>query len=283
MNPKSATISFLVESLSTTEIPNFKKIMEKFIRRLLIFICVICIAFTGFQIYQYLNEFHKETVDEERLIAEITSSEQSSETEKDEEFTPDASTYGKLHRINSDYRGWLKWDSNIISTPIMQNTSDDNFYLKRNIYKNVVIGGSAFIDSDASLDDQNLTIYGHSVFYTNTQTTGQMFSRLRNLETQQGYENNKGFKIYWENDISVYEVYAVCEIDESTNTWSYERKNFTDTEFQDWISVANSKNLISPSITADSSSKYVTLQTCKYREGSNRIIVVGKEINKISY
>lgn len=256
--------------------------MKKFIRRLLIFICVVCLAFTGFQIYQYLNEFHKEDVDDAKLIAEITSSEQSSES-KNEEFTPDASTYGKLHSINSDYRGWLKWNSNMISTPIMQNSSEDAYYLKHNIYKNVVIGGSAFIESDASLDDQNLTIYGHSVFYSNTQTTGQMFSRLRNLETQTGYENNKGFKIYWENDISVYEVYAVCEIDESTNTWSFERKNFTDSEFQDWLSNANKKNLIKPSITADSGSKYVTFQTCKYREGSERIIVIGKEIERISY
>jgi sortase B len=256
--------------------------MKKFIRRLLIFICVICLAFTGFQIYQYLNEFNKEDVDDAKLIAEITSSEQSAKSE-DEEFTPDASTYGKLHSINSDYRGWLKWDSNMISTPIMQNPSDDAYYLKHNIYKNVVIGGGAFIESDASLDDQNLTVYGHSVFYTNTQTTGQMFSRLRNLETQTGYENNKGFKIYWENDISVYEVYAVCEIDESTNTWSFERKNFTDSEFQDWISNANNKNLIKPSIIADSGSKYVTFQTCKYREGSERIIVIGKEIERINY
>lgn len=258
--------------------------MKKFIRRLLIFICVICLAFTGFQIFQYLNEFHKESVDDEKLIAEITSSAQSVETEDtDKEFTPDASTYRKLHNMNSDYRGWLKWDSNIISTPIMQNTTDDMYYLKHNIYKNVVIGGSAFIESDALLDDQNITIYGHSVFYTNTQTTGQMFSRLRNLETQQGYENNKGFKIYWENDISVYEVYAVCEIDENTNTWTFERKNFTDAEFQEWIGNATNKNMIIPSITADSSNKYVTLQTCKYREGSERIIVIGKEIKRINY
>ena len=258
-----------------------------YIRKVLIVICIALIGYSGFQIYSFFGQFKAQDDDDEKLITEIrkTEGEDNKEEKKDDDiFTPDASTYAILNAINSDYRGWLKWDSNIISTPILQSSTDSSYYLNHNIYKNEVIGGAAFIDANTSLDSQNIPLYGHSVFYSYSQTTGQMFSRLRDLGSQDFYENNKTFKIYWENEVDTYEVYAVDEIDISKDRWAYEQTDFNDeNEFNEWIKHAEDNNVIRPDFNVNSDDKLITFQTCKYREGKERIIVVAKKIEAKVY
>ena len=261
--------------------------MRNIIRKLIVVICIGVLAFVSFNIGSYLYEFHKQDADDEKLIAEITGISGSGESEASEDknkpFVPDGSTYGILHNINSDYRGWLLWDSGIISTPIMQ-SEDDSYYVHRNIYRNEVIGGSAFIESGVGLDSANLPIYGHSVFVTNTATTGQVFSPMHNLTRQSFYNSNHSFKIYWENDVASYEVISVSEINQSTETWNPCISTFySEDQYNDWITQARNKSLIQSSFEIQYGDRYVTFQTCKYRNGDERIIVIAKEVSRQGY
>lgn len=261
--------------------------MNEKLRKILIVICLLVVSFTGYQIASSFYEIYNMKKESDKLIAEIKkNTDDESQNSEDEQgwFVPDASTYPFLKALNDDYQGWLIWDSNLISTPILQNKTDSEYYLDHNVYRNYVIGGSAFIAPETSLDAQNITMYGHSVFVTNSQTTGQMFSNLRVLEDQSAYESNKTFKIYWKDRVDSYEVYAVCETNVSTDQWSYEQSNFDNAdEFNTWIGYANNHNYISPDIEAGFNDKYVTFQTCKYKEGDDRIIVIAKKIGEKNY
>lgn len=262
--------------------------LEK-IRKLLIVVCVGILVFVGYNIGSYWLRLSNEKQQDEQVIKEVkkatqNSSEEATEGAK-EPFTPDANTYGYMHGINSDYRGWLKWDSNIINTYLLQPSEDrSDDYLTKNIYGNTVIGGSAFIEPTATLDDQNLPIYGHSVFMTDTHAVQMMFSPLRNMVDQSYFNNNKTFKIYWQNSISCYEVFAVCQIDVTSNSWAYTRSTFdSDESVADWINTAESLNKINSNIDISPDDKFVTFQTCLYRNSDERIIVVAKKITDIQY
>lgn len=262
--------------------------MKKIIKRILIIICVITLCIVSYQLYGYYKQFKYQDDEDKTLIAEIKQlAEDNESNETDGTFIPDANTYGILHNINSDYRGWILWNNFMISTPLMQeSTESSDYYMHHNIYGNYVIGGSAFIDSEANLTDDNLTIYGHSVFLTNTITTGQMLSNLHKLENQSYFDisDNRTFKIYWENEIAEYEVIAVDEINESTTTWNYAWSNFTDESYyNEWISCARKGSLVTPYIDTQYGDKYVTFQTCKYYQGDERIVVVAKEISRNVY
>jgi SrtB family sortase len=263
--------------------------MREKIRKLLIIICVAVLAFVSWQIGSYLWGLHNEKAQDEQVIKEIKEAMQndseSTETEAGEPFQPDKYTYGYMHGINSDYVGWLKWDSNIINTYIMQPPTDDTEkYLYNNIYGNRVYGGSAFINSTATLDSQNLTIYGHSVFATNTYAIQMMFSPLRNMLQQSYYESNKTFKIYYESEIVSYEVFAVAKVDISTDDWAYTKSSFDDeNEVQSWLNQAYSRSTISSNLEVTPNDRFVTFQTCMYREGNERVIVVAKEMSREAY
>lgn len=260
--------------------------MSEKIRKILIVVCLLIVSFTGYQIFSSFYEFYKMDKENDRLIAEIkkTSDDNASDQGDEGWFIPDETTYPILHGINSDYRGWLIWDSNMISTPILQSATDSSYYLDHNIYGNYVIGGAAFMEPEASLDSQNLTLYGHSVFITNSQTTGQMFSDLRNLENQSFYDSNKTFKVYWEDKVESYEVISVCETNVATDQWAYEQANFDSADaFNNWIGYANNHNYISTDLEGEYGDKFITFQTCKYREGDDRIIVIAKKIGEKKY
>lgn len=71
--------------------------------------------------------------------------------------------FDKLYEINSDTRGWIKIDSLGISYPIMQYT-DNEYYLKKNTYKEDSISGSIFLDyRNNGFDDRHTIIYGHNM------------------------------------------------------------------------------------------------------------------------
>lgn len=71
--------------------------------------------------------------------------------------------FDKLNEINSDTKGWIKIDSLGISYPIMQ-CADNDYYLKKNIYKEDDISGSIFLDyRNNGFDDRHTIIYGHNM------------------------------------------------------------------------------------------------------------------------
>lgn len=264
--------------------------MRDRIRKLLIIVCVAVLAFVSWQLGSYWLDLHNETKQDEQIVNEVKEATQNSSEKEESEgnrtpFQPDKYTYGYMYSVNIDYIGWIKWDSNIINTYLMRAPADDtNKYLYNNIYGNRVYGGSAFIRNASSLESKNLTIYGHSVFMTNTRAIQMMFSPLRNLLEQSYFNSNKTFKIYYENEIVSYEVFAVGLLDVTTDQWNYTREDFDDDiEIQNWIDAARSRSSVSSDIEVTTNDRFVTFQTCMYREGNERVIVVAKEIGREAY
>ncbi len=73
--------------------------------------------------------------------------------------------FKELFTTNSDIRGWISIPDTGLDQPVVQST-DNEFYLYRNVYKEKSALGIPFVDSRAFIGPDhistNLTIYGHA-------------------------------------------------------------------------------------------------------------------------
>lgn len=195
----------------------------------------------------------------------------------------DGETFSKesfkaLKSENNDLIGYLEFDSGIVSLPIMQ-ASDNDYYLRKSFYKDYNEQGIPFMDSDCSLESKNITIYGHNVYYDDK----AMFSPISFLVNQENFEESKTFKIYFENEIRYYQITDVYVVDINEG-FDFKRQNFENEEnFAEWYSFVQNRNLIATDSRLQYEDNFVTLQTCKRYSADSRIVVIGKEVSKVSY
>lgn len=187
-------------------------------------------------------------------------------------------SFDALKDENSDLVGYLKFDSGIISLPVVQ-SSDNNYYLRKSFYKDYNEQGIPFMDSECTLESQNIVIYGHNVYYDDT----AMFSPISFLLNQDEFEKSQTFAFYTKNEIRYYQITDVYVVDINEGI-EFKKQTFTDeNDFNNWYSVIHSRNQIRTSEILDYTDNFISLQTCKRYQTDSRIVVIGKEIARTSY
>lgn len=201
--------------------------------------------------------------------------------EPNERWTPGVDTYKTMHDLNSDYVGWILWDSDIISEPIVQGETN-NAYLRHNFNREYDVFGSIFMDSNNKLTDDNLMIYGHSL--AGDKAAKQMFSPLQNITNQAFLDANSSFKIYWEDHISSYEIISAMLMDTAADGWDYTQPTFATPENKkQWVDDAISRSQVVTHSKATENDKFVTMQTCYDSWSTNRYIIVAREVAEVHY
>lgn len=169
-----------------------------------------------------------------------------------------------LSDINSDYRFWINIPGTSIDYPVVQ-TSDNNFYLKNDFYKNKSINGAIFLDKSNKISsDENLIIYGHNM------RNGSMFQDLTNFKDKDFF--HKGIvKISKENKQYTYEIFSVFT-EKSSNVQL--KTNFKNKEqFNLYINDLIKKSIYKKNIDSKNITKIITLYTCSYDFEEARTIV----------
>ena len=237
----------------------------KIITYILIFIILACVVYIGKTLLD-----KKESANEINQIYNII---ELSKANKNDEFNQDS--YMALAKENGDLKGYIEFDSKIISQPIVQ-ARDNDYYLRRSFYGKYSDEGTPFMDAYCSLDSTNITVYGHTSYIDNK----AMFSQLNNMTTQKFFDENNKFKVYMYRNIHHYQVAYVYRIsEEEFQEYDFAKAEFaSEEEFNDFISFAKRKNLVNSGIDIEYGNKIFTLQTCKLWNENERIIVVGKEI-----
>jgi len=94
---------------------------------------------------------------------------------------------------NNDIVGWLQ--SETISLPIVQTTNNE-YYLHRNIYGEYLYAGTLFVDYRNNFLQDNVTwIYGHSM------KNGSMFGSLTKYDDYEYWLNHKYMRLYTKDGI----------------------------------------------------------------------------------
>lgn len=257
-----------------------KKKMKNIILDLLSIAVLICLCFSEYRFVQeYMKIRKSEKVHDD--VVNIVKESQPDADPDDGQFHFTKKSWQALKKQNSDFTGWIQWDTGLVSQPFVQ-TDNNDYYLTHNIEKQFDYMGAAFMDSDASVFGQNITIYGHTVFYTGSDG---MFTPLNKLRKQDVLDQNQTFKIYWQNRVASYQVKTVSIVDTGDkNAWQFERHYFAgSSDVQNWVNEAQSCAETSEPAEVTGDSKFVTLQTCRDPHSNIRVVVLGVETGSEDY
>lgn len=248
--------------------------MRKVVNGMIVVVLLLVIGFCGYRLLPDLKDI-KTTKETEQKIVQIIDE----TTEDDVPFSKDS--WNAFKELNDDFVGYLLFDSGIVSQPIVQ-SYDNDYYLRRNINREYSESGVPFMDFECGAGSDNITIYGHNVYYNDE----AMFSPISFLVKQDKVNESPTFKIYFENEVRSYVITDVYHINiKDVMKYSYEKADFaSEREFNDWYSIPHNANLIQPMLgAAHYGDHLVTLQTCRRWDDDTHILVLAKEIDRSIY
>ena len=192
---------------------------------------------------------------------------------EDEGFTRES--FLTLRQENPDLIAWLESDSGSVRLPVVQHPVHD-YYLRRSFYGSYSEQGTPFMDENSVPEDTNILIYGHNVYYDEN----AQFSPVARMTDQEEYEKNRYFSLYLEDEVRRYAVTHVYYLTaEEYEDYDFQRPDFdSEKEWNEWIALPDSHNLIQSDDCLRYGNRFITLQTCKKWDDDVRIIVLAKEI-----
>ena len=178
-----------------------------------------------------------------------------------------------LLTLNPDTVGWLKVNDTKIDYPVVQAT-DNDFYLKNNLYKQSDINGWIYMDyrNDDQELKKNTIIYGHNMYYS-----GIMFGTLHKTANKSWYSKEENLIISFN---TLYETmnWRIFSIYKVNKTSDYIKTEFaTDEDFLEYIKLIKDRSITDFQTEITKDDKVLTLSTCT---GDNQRFVVHAKLIK---
>lgn len=240
---------------------------------LLIFIIllVFLIGISSYFIYKQINEENKQESIFEDLY-EIIQVDEENQIENNL-VTNNAINLNELYKQNNDLIGWIKIDNTNIDYPVMQTKNNEEYYLKRNFYKEYSSYGTPFVPSSYNIDSsENMIVYGHHM------NNMQMFGILEKYKTKEFYNNHKTIKLYTLDGMQEYEIFAVFKTAlYRSDTYKYYQNIELDNkiDYDNFINNCIKRSFYNTGIKPEFKNKLITLSTCEYSTKNGRLVVVG--------
>lgn len=243
---------------SRTELKKNRK-LNNFL--LLIFI-IIFIASSGVMIYWLKSNYELSKIEEEVINKVATINKDTNDSSKGSVSVD----FNSLKQINNDVKAWIYIKNTDINYPVLQAT-DNDYYLKRDIYKKYSSAGSIFLDynNEADFSDTNTVIYGHNL------KNKKMFADLTKIYNGQ-LGNAIDIEIYRED--GTFEIYEVVSAYQGIPDTKMIKKTFKSSEERiKYINECISKSSVKFEYNKDTNFEdLLTLMTCD-SSGYNRIVV----------
>lgn len=233
---------------------------------IIVFVIVFCAVYFGIQLYNsHVTKPPVETTTAAPVVTQTT-----------EPMVDNPIDFDSLKAQNDEIYAWIKVDDTNVDYPIVQNATDDEFYLKHSAEdKSWSASGAVYTEliNSKSFRDAVTLVYGHNG-YGDT-----MFTTLHRFSDEEFFNAHPYFYIYTPDRKLTYQVVSAFKYDDRHIMNSF---NFADlnelAEFQNYIQNPTSSlknvrtNLDKP---IDSSSKIVILSTCITNQKSSRYLICG--------
>ena len=185
--------------------------------------------------------------------------------------------YAYLYAANQDFVGWLRIQNTSLDIQVVQ-SKDNDYYLKRDFYKNSNRYGCPFMDyknNPNELDDNTL-IYGHHM------SDGSLFSNLDGYKTLEGYRESPRIEfstLYKDYKFKVFAVFLSTSSPSTDNGFNYMITDFvSDDKFTEFINEVRLRSIINTNVTVNSNDKIITLVTCAKDFDDARLVVMGRMV-----
>ena len=234
---------------------------------LLIFLC--CAAYLG----KYAYDLHHANNEYEELRREVAEAvDASGAYEKyDENADENTDTGGDADRAaamlaekNGDYAGWITVPYTSIDYPVVR-TDNNDYYLKRDFYKNKSASGTPFVDCECTPDSLNTIIYAHNM------KDGSMFAPLTRYTDKSFFDAHRNI-IYG----GEYKAFAVFRTSVgSENEFFY--RGFADLTdeyaYNEYVNGIIDRAVCKSDDTPVFGDRLLTLSTCAYNSENERVVV----------
>lgn len=246
---------------------NKSKKYMKAILNLVIYIMLLSILlYSGIKIYKWYKDNTNNNEITEK-IKETVKIEDKDENKK--EYTID---FSKLKEQNSDTVAWIKVNNTNIEYPVVKAQNND-FYLKHSFDKSNNSAGWIFADYRNKFDgtDKNIIIYGHNM------KDNSMFGSLKSVISEDWYNNedNKYITLITENEIQIYEVFSVYQIEKEDY---YIQTSFnSETNFNTFAQTIKKRSKKKFKVDVNKEDNILTLSTCA-NNNKYRVVLHAKKI-----
>ena len=258
-----------------------KKKNKEMIRRIILVIAVITFCISGWELYKILSEYQKGSneyndlqdlvVEQGGVIADVNAG-PGEVMELEKIFKVN---FEELMAINEDTVGWIRFkEPSEISYPLVL-SADNADYLYTTFEGKSNSAGTLFVDykNTGDFDEENTFIHGHNM------KNGSMFGRLRKFRDSSYRTENPYFSIYTPDGRElVYEVFAVCVVKDTSQTYDREYENTQ--EFQEYLNYVKKSALYNTGVEVTADSKIVSLSTCTNVTDDERLVVHGVMIEE---
>ena len=254
---------------------------------IIIMTAVICIS--GYNLWKmserYVRESQiKNSVAKYRPEYVLNTLEQP-ETINTEEMQKNQFIIDLQNEINKDIVGWITIPNTHIDYPFVQ-SSDNDYYLRRDLYGNYALAGTIFMDYQCSRDftDFNTIIYGHNM------KNNSMFGDLTLFADNGFFDSTRTGVIFLENGTYILEFFAYVIVNSDDKIIynikynSSQRKQFFEYVKKNALNYTDELCSAGESITEISISEkdikdtniatIVTISTCSYQFNGARSVLL---------
>lgn len=180
--------------------------------------------------------------------------------------------FEKLKEINNDTVGWLTVNNTKIDYPVVQST-DNDYYLYRDYYKNKNRHGWIYMDHRNNIEDlsDNTIIFGHNL------ANQKMFGTLRYVTNPLWYKKSSN-QIITFNTTKANMKWQIISIYKIPVTNDYLVANFASSEDKlNFLDMITQRSIYDFNATYDENTKIITLSTCS-NGSKDRLVVHAKLI-----
>ena len=265
-------------SKKTTKNPKAKKknkpysTMQKVVITLAIVLILIAIAWVIYFILDYVRG--QKTYD--NLSNDYTVEDDSAKW-----FNMMNVDFAKLKETNRDTRGWLFFENEDISYPVVQ-AKDDEYYLNTSFEGTPLRAGSIFLEAlnKGDFSDQNSIIYGHNM------RDQSMFGKLQKYKIEENYyKDHLYFQVITPDRKYRFQVFSYNDVSETSDVYTITFA--TEKEYIDYIRMVkelSQVNIDVPDVSdlnatpneqiIQNYKRLVTLSTCTAQDDM-RFVVIG--------
>ena len=163
-------------------------------------------------------------------------------------------------KAHTEAVGWIKFEDDLISYPIMQ-AEDNSKYAIKDADGNDSETGAIFLDyrSSADFSDSNTIIYGHNM------RDRSMFGALKNYKEDLGFlDDHKYFQIITPEGSGRYMLFAFMDVPK--NSYIYDVCGDNTSRMREFLDTIEYKTYIDTGIEPTVDDKIITLSTCTQKD-----------------
>ena len=228
---------------------------------------VILLAYAGYMFISQLSDYAKSSSEYKKAAIEYVS------LSNDEEIDEIAAKWedlvdvdiASLRKENKDVVGWIFFENEDISYPVLH-TDDDSTYLTKTYTGENSSAGSIFMEgkNNSNFSDAHTIIYGHNM------KNLSMFGKLRYYAKDKDYINgHEYFQIITDNRKFRYKIFSYKVVPDDSNIYTIYKDGNQD--FQTFVkNVVQNGSYLQANENAADSNHLVTLSTCF---GDDRLVV----------